>query len=59
MAGVIRRYLDHLMVERGLAAHTLEAYRRDLGRYAATLAAGGTTEIGAVTTPPTRIARGY
>jgi integrase/recombinase XerD len=37
-------------VERGLAAHTLEAYRRDLQRYAATLAAGGRTEIGAVTT---------
>jgi integrase/recombinase XerD len=50
VAGAIRRYLDHLMVERGLAAHTLEAYRRDLERYAATLAASGTTEIGAVTT---------
>jgi integrase/recombinase XerD len=37
-------------VERGLAAHTLEAYRRDLQRYAATLAAGGRTEIEAVTT---------
>ena len=50
MAGTISRYLDHLMVERGLAAHTLEAYRRDLERYAAALAVGGTTEIGAVTT---------
>ncbi|MHB1433683.1 MAG: site-specific integrase, partial [Streptosporangiaceae bacterium] len=28
----------------------MEAYRRDLNRYAATLAACGTTEIGAVTT---------
>jgi integrase/recombinase XerD len=37
-------------VERGLAAHTLEAYRRDLDRYAATLAARGRTEIGAVIT---------
>jgi integrase/recombinase XerD len=37
-------------VERGLAAHTLEAYRRDLNRYAATLAAGGRTEIEAVVT---------
>ncbi len=46
----IKRYLDHLMVERGLAAHTLEAYRRDLRRYAATLAAAGTTGIGEVTT---------
>jgi len=32
-------------VERGLAEHTLEAYRRDLERYAATLTAAGRTEI--------------
>jgi integrase/recombinase XerD len=38
------------MVERGLAAHTLEAYRRDLERYAAVLAAAGRTGIGGVTT---------
>ena len=37
-------------MERGLAAHTLEAYRRDLQRYAATLARAGRTEIGAVST---------
>jgi integrase/recombinase XerD len=37
-------------VERGLSAHTLEAYRRDLDRYASTLAGLGRTEIGAVTT---------
>jgi integrase/recombinase XerD len=37
-------------VERGLAAHTLEAYQRDLHRYAATLAARGRTEIEAVVT---------
>jgi len=37
-------------VERGLAAHTLEAYQRDLQRYAATLARQGRTEIEAVTT---------
>lgn len=29
----VRRFLDHLSVERGLSGHTLEAYRRDLGRY--------------------------
>ncbi len=50
VAEVSRRYLDHLMVERGLAAHTLEAYRRDLHRYAGALAARGTTAIGEVTT---------
>jgi integrase/recombinase XerD len=37
-------------VERGLAEHTLEAYRRDLERYAATLTAAGRTEIEAVGT---------
>jgi integrase/recombinase XerD len=38
------------MVERGLAAHTLQAYRRDLERYAAVLGAAGRTGIGDVTT---------
>jgi integrase/recombinase XerD len=37
-------------VERGLAAHTLAAYRRDLLRYQAMLAARGRTVIGEVTT---------
>jgi integrase/recombinase XerD len=37
-------------VERGLAAHTLEAYRRDLHRYAATLASRGLSAIDTVTT---------
>ncbi len=50
IAAAIRRYLDHLLVERGLAAHTIEAYRRDLQRYASTMAAAGRTEIGEVTT---------
>ncbi len=38
------------MVERGLAAHTLQAYRRDLRRYAAALAARGRTGIGEAST---------
>ena len=46
----VKRYLDHLTVERGLARHTLEAYRRDLERYAAVLGAAGRTGIGDVTT---------
>ena len=50
MAGAVRRYLDHLAVERGLAAHTLAAYRRDLQRYTQVMAARGRSEIGAVTT---------
>jgi integrase/recombinase XerD len=50
VSAAIRRYLDHLTVERGLAAHTLEAYQRDLQRYAATLARRGRTDIEAVRT---------
>ena len=50
VVAAVRRYLDHLTVERGLAEHTLQAYRRDLRRYAAALAAAGRTGIGEVTT---------
>jgi integrase/recombinase XerD len=46
----VRRYLDHLTVERGLAEHTLQAYRSDLRRYSAALDAAGRTGIGEVTT---------
>jgi integrase/recombinase XerD len=38
----IDAYLDHLAVERGLAANTIAAYRRDLRRYARFLDAIGT-----------------
>ncbi|HZB20429.1 MAG TPA: site-specific tyrosine recombinase XerD [Blastococcus sp.] len=34
-------YLDHLTVERGLAANTIASYRRDLRRYTQYLAAAG------------------
>ncbi|RBY84796.1 site-specific tyrosine recombinase XerD [Blastococcus sp. TF02A-26] len=34
-------YLDHLTVERGLAANTISSYRRDLRRYTEFLAAAG------------------
>ncbi|WP_189337597.1 site-specific tyrosine recombinase XerD [Arthrobacter sp. AFG7.2] len=37
----ITDYLQHMGVERGLAANTLAAYRRDLTRYARYLAASG------------------
>ncbi|MDT5109505.1 MAG: integrase/recombinase XerD, partial [Mycobacterium sp.] len=30
-------YLDHLTIERGVAANTLSSYRRDLRRYTAHL----------------------
>jgi integrase/recombinase XerD len=46
----VRRYLDHLTVERGLSEHTLQAYRSDLRRYEAVLGAAGRTGIADVTT---------
>ncbi|MGY2084729.1 site-specific tyrosine recombinase XerD [Blastococcus sp. SYSU DS0539] len=38
-------YLDHLTVERGLAANTIASYRRDLRRYTAYLAAAGVSGL--------------
>jgi integrase/recombinase XerD len=49
LAAVVSRYLDHLSVERGLSDHTLQAYRRDLARYQAAMAARGRATITEVT----------
>ena len=45
----IRNYLDHLAVERGLAANTLTSYRRDLRRYAEHLAGEGVSTLDEIT----------
>ncbi|HEX4830125.1 MAG TPA: site-specific tyrosine recombinase XerD [Trebonia sp.] len=42
------RYLQHLVVERALAANTIESYRRDLRRYCGYLAARGRSELAGV-----------
>lgn len=44
----VRAYLDHLLVERGLAANTVAAYRRDLHRYLAWLATEGVSDLAQV-----------
>jgi integrase/recombinase XerD len=45
----VRTYLDHLSVERGLAANTLSSYRRDLRRYLEFLDGGGVADLDAIT----------
>jgi integrase/recombinase XerD len=47
-AAVARSFLDHLSVERGVAANTLLSYRRDLARYADYLTNLGIDSIAAV-----------
>ncbi|MDP9416658.1 MAG: site-specific tyrosine recombinase XerD [Actinomycetota bacterium] len=49
LSRALRGYLDHLAVERGVAANTLSAYRRDLHRYVRFLADGGQRDPGAIT----------
>jgi len=45
----VRTYLDHLTVERGLAANTLLSYRRDLRRYQEFLAQESVDDVDRVT----------
>ena len=50
LVDAVRRFLDHLAVEKGRSANTLAAYRRDLARYLRRLAAAGVTAPDQVTT---------
>ena len=45
----MRTYLDHLVVERGLAANSVSSYRRDLRRYLEHLDRIGVTDLDEVT----------
>ncbi len=45
----VRTYLDHLVVERGLAENSVKSYRRDLRRYLAYLDSIGIGDLDAVT----------
>jgi integrase/recombinase XerD len=44
----VRTYLDHLVVERGVADNTLKSYRRDLRRYLEFLAGRGVDDLAEV-----------
>ncbi len=44
----VRTYLDHLAIEKGLAANTLTSYRRDLRRYREFLAESGVSALGEI-----------
>jgi integrase/recombinase XerD len=47
--GQLQGYLDHLTIERGVAANTISSYRRDLRRYAEHLNARGIDDLSDVT----------
>lgn len=44
----LQSYLDHLAIERGVAANTLSSYRRDLRRYADHLSSRSVTDLAGV-----------
>ena len=48
MARAVTGYLDHLTVERGLAANTIASYRRDLRRYTEYLDDAGVRGLGEI-----------
>ena len=48
MDRAVRTYLDHLTVERGVAANTLSSYRRDLRRYREHLSRAGIDHLDGV-----------
>jgi integrase/recombinase XerD len=45
LANPVERFLDYLAVERGLSRNTLDAYRRDLGRYQGFLGGRGIVDV--------------
>ncbi|HEY7857305.1 MAG TPA: site-specific tyrosine recombinase XerD [Candidatus Nanopelagicales bacterium] len=49
IARIVTTYLDHLVVERGIAANTLLAYRRDLARYRSWCQARGVVDLADLT----------
>ena len=49
MRDLLNQYFNHLLIEKGAAGNTLEAYGRDLKRYAAFLDKEGLTDAGSVT----------
>ncbi len=49
VSSAVRQYLQYLVVERGLAANTVESYARDLRRYEQYLAARGKGQLGDIT----------
>lgn len=49
MQDLVRLYLDHLLIERGMAQNTLESYGRDLQRFMLIMQKKGSTDLRQVT----------